>query len=189
MQAAWRRNRGFVMPIDTATAQRLYDDCARLGVRLAVHEHAPVFTIDESAAVHRAVPGAHTRNLFLKDHKGRFWLATLPHHARADLRHLATALGSGRLRFASADDLDRLLGLIPGSVTPLGAISDVGAEVTVAIDQSLVEAGTIAVHPLRNTATVVLAAADLVALLRHWRHDPIVAPLVASDGNGVSHRP
>lgn len=163
----------------TETAEaRLHAECARLGLVCRVYEHAPVFTVEDSADVHATVPGQHTKNLFLKDHRGRFWLATLPAAARADLKHLAATMASGRLSFSKPDDLVRLLGVTPGAVTPLAAINDAEGQVTVAIDASLI-AGDIAVHPLRNTATMVLAGDALLELLRGWGHAPIVAALVS----------
>ena len=61
-----------------------------------------------------------------------------------------------------------MLGLIPGSVTPLGALNDVEHRVEVVIDQEVIDAGCVAVHPCDNTATILLATDDLIELLtRH----------------------
>jgi Ala-tRNA(Pro) deacylase len=79
--------------------------------------------------------------------------------------------------FAKADDMQRLLGISPGSVTPLAAINDSAGEVTVVLDSTLLEATRINVHPLRNTATIGIAPSDLVRLLRHWEHDPVIAEI------------
>ena len=59
-----------------------------------------------------------------------------------------------------------MLGLAPGSVTPLGALNDVEHRVEVVIDRELVDAGHVTVHPCNNTATVLLATAELIGLLR-----------------------
>ena len=59
-----------------------------------------------------------------------------------------------------------MLGLAPGSVTPLGALNDADRRVEVVLDQELMDAGRVTVHPCDNTATVLLATADLIALLR-----------------------
>lgn len=157
--------------------QRLIADLQAAGIAFTVHEHEAVFTVEESAGLHERIAGAHTKNLFLKDAKGRFWLVTIPHDRRADLKFIGAQTGAGKLSFANPDHLLRLLGLAPGSVTPLGAVNDGGGEVTVVLDAAFDPAGTINIHPLRNTATLSIAFSDLVGMLERWSHAPRVMTL------------
>ncbi|MBN8847471.1 MULTISPECIES: prolyl-tRNA synthetase associated domain-containing protein [unclassified Sphingomonas] len=145
------------------------------GIAWDALEHPAVFTVEESAAIHDALPGAHTKNLFLKDAGGAFWLVTVDHARRVDLKALASALGARKLSFGKAEDMERLLGVTPGSVTPLAAINDREGLVRVVIDADLAEAARVNVHPLRNTATVGLSGSALRGLLAHWGHEPLVA--------------
>ncbi len=101
------------------TEEEIYADFAGRGVSIERHEHAAVFTVEESAALHHALPASHTKNLFLADKKGHFWLITLPHDRRADLKALAELLGAGKFSFGKPEDMERLLGVTPGAVTPL----------------------------------------------------------------------
>ena len=71
-----------------------------------------------------AVPGAHTKNLFLKDASGQFYLVTVLAEKQVDLGALRHMVGAGRFSFGSADEMVELLGITPGSVTPLAAIND-----------------------------------------------------------------
>jgi len=153
---------------------RLFAEFDRLGVARRIAEHEAVYTVEQSARLHRDLPGAHTKNLFLKDGTGRYWLATIPADIRADLKRLPAAIGSKRLSFGSADELRSLLGVEPGSVTPLAAINDEAGRVAVVIDAALAAADAVNVHPLRNTATVGLAPSDLRRLLEAWGHPPLV---------------
>ncbi|WP_239016645.1 prolyl-tRNA synthetase associated domain-containing protein [Sphingorhabdus pulchriflava] len=146
-----------------------------LGIAYAVEEHQAVFTVDESRDVNARLAGAHTKNLFLKDNAGQFWLVTVPGDIRVNLKALPDTIGSKRLSFAKADDLLRLLGLTPGSVTPLGAMNDDGGDVRVVLDRELAEAATVWVHPLRNTASLGLSGAELVRVLDSWHHNPQIA--------------
>lgn len=148
-----------------------------LDIAFAVEEHQAVFTVDESQAVNQRLPGAHSKNLFLKDSGGQFWLITVPGEIRVDLKSLPATIGSKRLSFGKPEDLSRLLGLTPGSVTPLGAMNDIGGEVQVVLDRKLAEAGTVWVHPLRNTASLGLAGGELVKALAGWNHDPQIADI------------
>ena len=43
-------------------------------------EHPPVFRVGEGDKIQAALPGGHTKNLFLKDAKGQLWLRFLDHH-------------------------------------------------------------------------------------------------------------
>lgn len=153
----------------------LLADLSELAIPFASHEHVAVFTVAESDGVNAAIPGAHTKNLFLKDKDGAYWLVTVPSEARVDLKALPGAIGCKRVSFGKADDMDRLLGIAPGSVTPLAAINAASGSVTVVLDAGLAIADPVNVHPLRNTATLGLSGAAILDLLRHWGHDPLVA--------------
>ena len=73
--------------------------------------------------------------------------------------------------------MERLLGVTPGSVTPLAAMNDTGGAVRVVLDPELAAADAVHVHPLRNTATVGLPGADLVRALAAWGHDPLIVAI------------
>lgn len=158
---------------------RLYADLNNLGIAHQVYEHEAVFTVEESARLHEEIPGAHVKNLFLKDNGSRFWLITVPADKRVALKALPDAIGCKRVSFGNADDMARLIGVAPGSVTPVAAINDVGGEVTVVIDAALAGADLVNVHPLRNTASMALSGEALLHALRHWNHEPIIADIPA----------
>lgn len=152
-------------------------DLASLAIPFVEHDHAAVFTVAESQRLDAGFPGAHTKNLFLKDTGGAFWLVTVPAEARVDLKALPGAIGSKRVSFAKPEDLQRLLGIAPGSVTPLAMINAAPGTVVVVVADVLASAERINVHPLRNTGTIGIAGADVLRLLRHWGHAPLVAPI------------
>jgi Ala-tRNA(Pro) deacylase len=150
-----------------------------MGIAWKVHEHQAVFTVEASGQLHDLISGAHTKNLFLKDAGGQFWLVTAPHDARVDLKALPGIIGSRKLSFAKAEDMERLLGVSPGSVTPLAAMNDEGGEVRVVIDSRLAKHDWVNVHPLRNTATIGLSGSDLAAFLRATGHDILIVEVPA----------
>jgi Ala-tRNA(Pro) deacylase len=159
----------------------LLADLESLAIPFTAHEHAAVFTVAESDAVNADIPGAHTKNLFLKDAGGVFWLVTVPSDARVDLKALPGAIGCKRVSFGKADDMQRLLGIAPGSVTPLAAINAEPGSIAVVIDAGLATAERVNVHPLRNTATLGLSGAAILDLLRHWGHVPRAATIPVQD--------
>lgn len=144
----------------------------REGVPHELHEHAAVRTVAEARAAGIPHPELGTKNLFLRDDRHRaYYLVTMPDDKDVPIREIQARLGSRRLSFASEGDLRSMLGLAPGSVTPLGALNDAEGRVEVVIDRALVDAGRLAVHPCDNAATVLLAMEDLVGLLRAHSHD------------------
>ena len=145
------------------------------GVAQTTHDHPAVFRVEEGLELKAAMPGAHTKNLFLKDKAGHYFLVTVPADARVDLKALPSALGCGRVSFGKAEDMERLLGITPGSVTALAAINDSSDAVTFVLDVSFLQAEFINCHPLRNSATLGLAPDDLVRALTFWRHPPQIS--------------
>lgn len=160
-----------VINMNDAEAQ-LYKDLAALGIAYEKHEHAPVFTVAESDAHNRDIAGAHTKNLFLKDKNGAYFLVTVPAEARVDLKALPSAIGCGRISFGKAEDMERLLGITPGSVTALAAINDSDCAVHFVLDAALAQADIINCHPLRNSATLSIATSDLIRAQTYWQHPP-----------------
>lgn len=156
---------------------RLFADLAMLNIAWQMVEHQAVFTVEESAKLDRDIPGAHTKNLFLKASDGQFWLVTVPSHVRVDLKKLPMALGSKKLSFGKPEDMIRLLQITPGSVTPLAVINDSEMAVKVVLDSHLLTADRVNIHPLRNTATIGIDPADLVHILNHWEHPPAVVAI------------
>jgi len=152
--------------------ERLFADMASLDIAYKVHEHPAVFTVEESRAIKTDIDCLHTKNLFLKDAKGAFFLLTVPAEARVDLKSVPAAIGSKRLSFGKPDDMERLIGLTPGSVTPLGMINAAPDRITLVLDAELAVQAPVGVHPLRNTATVTLAGTNILRLARHWGHTP-----------------
>ncbi|MFM9935903.1 MAG: prolyl-tRNA synthetase associated domain-containing protein [Novosphingobium sp.] len=155
----------------------LKDALAALGIGWNILEHEAVFTVEESLAIHDALPGAHTKNLFLKDSGGQFWLVTVEHAKRVDLKALAGAIGAKKLSFGKAEDMEALLGVTPGAVTPLAALHDTGHAVLVVLDEDLAGADAVHVHSLRNTATIGLSGAELCRALAQWGHAPSLAAI------------
>lgn len=150
----------------------------RLGIETRTHEHEAVFTVAESQHVKEAIPGGHTKNLFLKDKKGRLFLVVALGSAVIDLKRLHEVIGaSGRLSFGSGELLEEVWGVKPGSVTPFGAIADRENRVTVILDAAMMEHAVLNYHPLENTATTSIDRADLVRFLQATGHEPQILPV------------
>jgi Ala-tRNA(Pro) deacylase len=135
------------------TKNELLAFLAAQGIEQTTYEHPAVFTVGESGAIKEDIPGAHTKNLFLKDAKDQLWLVSAEAHAQIDLKRLHTVIGSARLSFGKAELMEATLGVSPGSVTAFGLVNDIHRRVRFVLDRTLAEAPTVNFHPLTNTAT------------------------------------
>ncbi|MFP1130511.1 prolyl-tRNA synthetase associated domain-containing protein [Asticcacaulis sp. W401b] len=123
-------------------------------------EHEAVFRVGEGEGIKDTLPGAHSKNLFLKDDKGQLWLISAEQQTQINLKALPKVIGSGRLSFGSEERLYQALGVRPGSVTALALINDPEHKVRFILDQRLYDAEIVNFHPLINTATTALDQAD-----------------------------
>ena len=148
------------------TKQETYDYLTERGIQYEITEHGAVFNMEELDAVELPYPDCDAKNLFVRDDKKRnYYLITVKGDKRVDLKLFQQTFGTRKLSFASADDLMALMGLIPGSVTPLGLLSDSECKVELYFDSAFL-GGLAGVHPNDNTATVWLKAKDLIGLIQ-----------------------
>ena len=148
-----------------------------LGIVTTTVDHPAVFTVEESKRLRGNLLGGHTKNLFLKDKKGRLWLVVALEDRDVDLKALRKEIGAAQLSFGKPDLLSKVLGLEPGSVTPFGVINDTDGQVTVILDKGLLAFDTVNFHPLTNTATTQISPEGLQAFLRDTRHEPTIIAL------------
>jgi Ala-tRNA(Pro) deacylase len=160
-------------PAETAT---LIARLAELGIPVRTVDHPPVFTVEEAAQYKGSLPGAHTKNLFLRDKSGkRMWLVCVLAERDVDLHALPPRIGAKpRLSFGSEDRMMRYLGITPGAVSPFAIINDHGGEVQVVLDRALLAGDIVNLHPLDNAKTTAIAPADLLRFLEAERHPPLV---------------
>jgi Ala-tRNA(Pro) deacylase len=155
------------------TPEELFAALDALGIAHKTVKHPPVFTVEQAASLRGEVPGGHTKNLFLRDKKNALYIVVALEDAAIDLKGLHRLLGaSGRFSFGSADLLREVWGVVPGAVTPFGAINDTQGRVTVVLDAEMMEHETLNYHPLVNTMTTSIARDDLVKFLESTGHVP-----------------
>lgn len=155
----------------------LYDRLRAVGIPWTTYVHAPVFTVEEAAALYDSQPGGHTKNLFLKDRRGGLWLIVARDELKIDLNALAKALGVPRFSFGSSELLIETLGIEPGSVTPFAVMNDKMLQVRVVLDEAMLALDPLNFHPLRNDRTTAITAPDLLKFLRACEHEPVIARL------------
>ncbi len=140
-------------------------------------EHPAVFTVEEAKAHRGELPGAHCKNLFLKDKKGVLWLVVTLEDRIIDMKALRHKIGSHHLSFGKAELLMDMLGVEPGSVTPFALINDADNTVNVVLDQDMMAYDVLNYHPLTNIATTAITPGDLRLFIASCGHAPSVVAL------------
>ena len=159
------------------TKQETYDYLRARGAAFEITEHKAVYNMEECADLELPYPESDAKNLFVRDdNKRNYYLLTVRGDRRVDLREFRSRYGTKRLSFASEGDMLELLGLHPGSVTPLGLLNDAEHRVIFYLDAFFLEPpALVGVHPNENTATVWMKTDDLLRLLRTTGADVRIA--------------
>ena len=141
-----------------ATPDDLMAMLDRLAIATTTVDHPPLHTVEESRALRGDIPGAHTKNLFVKDKKGGLFLITALEDTAINLKAVHRHIGAtGRVSFGRAEVLMEALGVAPGAVTAFALINDGAGRVSFTIDQALMEHTTVNCHPLVNTSTTTIS--------------------------------
>lgn len=156
----------------------------RIGVAHRTLDHPAVFRVEEGLDIKAALPGAHTKNLFLKDKKGQLWLISARQDTVIPLNRLHPVIGSDRLSFGNPELMFETLGVTPGSVTAFGLINDRDRRVRFVLDKALDEAEVVNFHPLANTATTAVSRDDFRAFLAALGVEPMVIDFTTVDAGG-----
>ena len=162
-----------------ATPADLFAFLDRHGIAHATLEHPPVFHVGEGAEIKAALPGGHTKNLFLKDAKDRLWLISALGETTIDLKSLHRTIGSARLSFGAPALMAQTLGVAPGSVTAFGLINDVERRISFVLDAALLACDPVNFHPLTNAATTAVSRAGFLDFLAAIGVAPMVVDFAA----------
>ena len=151
----------------------IYQFLAEHAIEYERHDHPPVFTCEEADRLVPPLPAAKTKNLFVRDRKGRqHFLVVVGYEKVVDLNALSSLLGVSKLSLASPERLRRYLGVDPGSVTILGVVNDLDKEVEIIMDEGLWDSKAFRCHPLVNTSTLVISRQNLQRFLDTTGHKP-----------------
>ncbi len=164
---------------EPATRADLFALFDRLGIVHSTLEHPAVFRVEEGQEIKSALPGGHTKNLFLKDSRDQLWLISALGETRIDLKALPAVIGSGRLSFGNEALMLDALGVTPGSVTLFALINDRDHRVRVVLDKALLDHALVNFHPLTNTATTAISSSDMLAFLRRLDVEPLMVDFSA----------
>ena len=140
----------------------LFELLIKIGLEFEIHNHKPLFTVEDSENLRGEILGAHTKNLFLKNKNNDFFLFSCDENAKVDLKRFSKSINAKNLSFANESYLEKYMGIKPGSVSPFGLLNDKDGVVNFYFDHKLTKSKVINFHPLINTTTITLKTNDFI---------------------------
>ena len=154
-----------------------YEFLNKSGINYEITEHKAVFNMEELGEVKLPYPEFDAKNLFVRDDKKQnYYLITVKGDKRVNLKEFRKKYGLRNLSFASAEELMKIMGLTPGSVTPLGLLNDEEHIVKFYLDSEF-NGTLIGVHPNDNTATGWLKSEDLIKIIKEHGNEVSLAEI------------
>lgn len=151
----------------------IYAILKKLEINYDKINHQPVFTIEEAQFIKDKIPGVGVKNLFLKDKQNNFYLVLLKEDEKLNFKEIATKLNVSNLKFAQEKELQEILNISRGSVTPLSIVNDKNNKVLLIISKKLINQ-KILVHPNINTSTINIEYLDLIKFITFYNHNYIL---------------
>ena len=111
------------------------------------------------------IDGAHSKNLFLKNKKNKFFLLSCEEAGAIDLKKISKSLNLGNVSFAKEEHLNQYLKIKPGSVSPFALLNDDGGQVVFYLEQTLYESKFVNFHPLINTLTITIETNNFIEFM------------------------
>lgn len=157
---------------EAAKEKKIMEFLANAGVEVTLTRHKALFTVEDSSAETGHMPGAHTKNLFLKNKSGDLTLVSCLGDRRIRIADLEKAIGQRRMSFASPELLGEILGVTPGSVTPFALINDQERKVRMILDAGMMAMEPLNFHPLHNRATLTVSREGFLTFLKAAGYEP-----------------
>ena len=150
-----------------------------LGIPFDRVDHDPAEDMADCAVISQALGADICKNLLLTPrNRSAFYLLAMPGDKPFVTKELSKQIGSSRLSFATAEDLEQMLGVQPGSASVLGLLNDTEHRVTLVLDRAVAESRWFGCHPCRNTSSLRLRTEDVLEkFLPHTGHVPLVVEL------------
>ncbi len=162
---------------------RTYDFLDDLNIEYWRVDHEAAFTMEVCEEIDKTLNALTCKNLFLCNRqKTSFYLLLIPGDKVFKTKELSSQIGSARLSFAGAEDMEKYLDITPGSVSIMGLMNDTENKVRLLVDEDVLKCEYIGCHPCVNTTSLRLKSEDLFgAILKALKHDMTVVKLVGEE--------
>ena len=141
---------------------RTYDLLDSLGISYERVDHPPAMTMEVCEAIDAVLQAQICKNLFLCNRqKTAFYLLMIPGNKKFKTKDLSGQIGSARLSFAGAEEMQQYLQVTPGSVSVMGLMHDTTNAVRLLVDADVLQEPYVGCHPCVNTSSLRIRREDL----------------------------
>ena len=142
----------------------VYDFLDSLGIEYERVDHDPADTIEDCLAVEEVIGVGICKNLFVRNRTGtEYYMIMMSGHKTFRTADVSKKIGTSRLSFASAEEMEKMLDVTPGSVTVMALKNDTAGKVNLCIDRDIINGEYIRCHPCINTSTLKMKTSDLLS--------------------------
>lgn len=158
---------------------RAYDFLDSLGIEYGRIDHEAAMTMEVCEDIDRALHATICKNLFLCNRQQTdFYLLMIPGNKQFKTKDISAQIGSSRLSFATAEHMEELLDITPGSVSVLGLMNDSEKKVRLLIDEDVLTGEYIGCHPCVNTSSLRVRTEDMMKkIIPATGHQPTIVRL------------
>ena len=158
---------------------RCYDLLDKLGVDYQRIDHDEANTMELCRAIDVALGAPICKNLLLCNRQcTSFYLLLIPGDKVFKTKDLSAQIGSSRLSFAGGEYMEQFLDITPGSLSLLGLMNDKDMAVRLLIDEDVLKADYIGMHPCINTSSLRIKTQDVMEkLIPAMGHAPTIVTL------------
>jgi Ala-tRNA(Pro) deacylase len=162
-----------------ALETKVYQELEKLNIKYERVDNDTVETMDECVEISDKL-GAEIRKTIVvcNRQKTEFYLVILPANKRFDSKLFAAMMRTARVSFASAEDMERVIGLTPGEASVMGILNNAEGKVQVVIDKAVADAEWFACNPGANTTHIRFKTRQLINnFLPAEKHKPEIIML------------
>lgn len=166
----------------SAKELRVYDLLDSLHIKYQRIDHEAANTMEACLEIDEALQATICKNLFLCNRqKTSFYLLLIRDDKVFKTKEISHQIGSARLSFAGAEDMQKYLDITPGSVSIFGLMNDKENKVRLLVDEDVLKGEYIGFHPCMNTSSLKLRTKDVFGpILKAMHHD--MTTVVLGDG-------
>ena len=159
--------------------KEVYDKLEELKISFDRVDNDTVESMEECLEIDKKL-GSEIRKTIIvcNEKKTQFYLVVLPSEKRFDSKEFRNKMECSRVSFAKAEDMEKVLGVLPGSATIMSVIRDKDNIVQVVIDKEVASDEFFACNTGANTRHIKIKTKDLIdIILPSLNHEPKIIEL------------
>ena len=158
---------------------RVYEKLTKLNIPFERVDNDSVEAMEECVEISEKLGAEIRKTIVLCNRKKTlFFLVVLPAEKHFDTRTFCEKTGAPRVSFASAESMEEVLGVQPGSATIMSVLNDPNRRVQVVVDKEVADAEWFACNPGANTTHIKMKTEKLLnVVLPNALHKAMIAAL------------